>query len=111
EGKLTTRCIARVPEDVERGRVHFEVGDAHNLRDNLGPFDIGLAANLIDRMADPGRLIQRLPSLVKSGGQLILTSPYTWMEEFTPHSKWLGGREADGERISTYDTLKSLLSP
>ncbi len=111
EGVLKSRCIGRVPADIDRRRVHFEVGDAHNLRENLGLHDIVLASNLLDRMGDPGRLIQRLPTLVKPGGQLILTSPYTWMEEFTPHGKWLGGREADGEKIYTFDTLKSLLAP
>jgi 2-polyprenyl-3-methyl-5-hydroxy-6-metoxy-1,4-benzoquinol methylase len=99
-----------VPEDIDCHNVHFEAGDAHCLRENLGAFDVVLAANLIDRLADPGRLIQRLPSLVKLHGQLIITSPYTWMEEFTPHGRWLGGREVEGEKVSTYDALKVLLA-
>ena len=35
-------------------------------------------------------LLSRLPSLVVPGGQLIITSPYTWDEEFTPSENWVG---------------------
>lgn len=111
EGVLATRCIGKLPEEIKRERVHFEVGDAHRLREDLGAFDVVCAANLIDRLAEPGQFLQQLPNLVKPGGQLILTSPYTWMEEFTPQDKWLGGREADGERILTCDALKVVLAP
>ena len=31
--------------------------------------------------------------LVRPGGQLVLTSPYTWLEEYTPRSEWLGGAD------------------
>ena len=32
-----------------------------------------------------------MPALVFSGGWLIITSPYTWLEEYTPREKWLDG--------------------
>ena len=38
--------------------------------------------------------------LVRSGGQLILTSPYTWLKEFTSVPNWLGGYERDGKRFT-----------
>jgi hypothetical protein len=28
---------------------------------------------------------------VKPGGQLLLTTPFTWLEEFTPRDRWIGG--------------------
>jgi putative 4-mercaptohistidine N1-methyltranferase len=106
EGVLTTRCVARVPDHIDRRRVHFEVGDALNLREDVGEFDVVLAANVICRLADPAKLIQRLPQLVKKGGQCIITSPYSWTDEFTPTSLWLGGREIEGERMFTTETLQ-----
>ncbi len=40
---------------------------------------------------------------------LILTSPYTWLEEFTPKEKWIGGYKRDGENYTTLDGLKDIL--
>lgn len=108
EGALSTRLVARRPE-VDPARVSFETGDAMALRDDLGEFDVVLAANLIDRLADPARYLARLPALVKARGQLVLTSPYTWLEDFTPRDKWLGGYERDGMRVPTLAGLRSVL--
>lgn len=91
EGVMTTRLTARVPAEVDRARVRFETGDAMNVRADIGEFDVVLMANLIDRLSEPRRCLARLPGLVKPGGHLIITSPYTWMEEFTPQQNWLGG--------------------
>ena len=42
----------------------------------------------------PFELIERLPNLVAPGGQLLLTTPFTWLEEFTPKDKWLNGEDS-----------------
>ena len=47
---------------------------------------------------------------MKPGGQLIITSPYTWLEEFTPRANWLGGFERDGRRVTTRDGLEAALA-
>ena len=49
--------------------------------------------------------------LIVAGGHLVLTSPYTWLEEFTPREKWLGGRKVDGENVTTLDGLQAALGP
>ena len=110
EGALTTRLRARVPADISRKRAQFEHGDAQDLRADLGSFDVVLAANLVDRLAEPARFLARCPGLVKSGGQLVLTSPYTWLDEFTPKKNWLGGFAADGEPRTTLQGLSAALS-
>ena len=76
-----------------------------SLRADIGAFDVVLMANLIDRLSEPQRCLERLPGLVKPGGQLIITSPYTWMEEFTPQQNWLGGYGG----ATTRDGLRSAL--
>jgi len=111
EGDLFTPLVARAPLGVDCSRVHFEHGDALNLRLDLGSFDAVLMANLIDRLNDPRRLFERLPSLVNPGGQLVIASPYTWLEDFTPRAKWLGGFEEAGERQTTRRALQTLLDP
>lgn len=89
EGARFTRCLAKVPADIDRSRVRFETGDAMNLRDDLGKFDIVLAANLLCRLPDPAKFLARLPQLVKPGGSVVFTTPCTWLEEFTPRENWL----------------------
>ena len=69
-------------------------------------FDLVLMANLIDRLPDPARCLARLPSLIVSGGALVITSPYTWLEEYTPRDKWLVD-----EGMGTLAALKKILDP
>ena len=105
EGSLSTPLMALRPAGVDGSRVSFEVGDAMALRSDLGAFDVVLMANLIDRLREPQLCLARLPSLVRAGGQLVITSPYTWLEEFTPRGNWIGGFEQDGASITTLDGL------
>lgn len=103
EGQIETGLTAVRPPDVDAARIRFEQGDAMNLPANLGEFDVVHAANLLCRLAEPQRLLARLPSLVRKGGQLLLTTPCTWLEEFTPAGNWPQG--------STFDWLHEALSP
>jgi putative 4-mercaptohistidine N1-methyltranferase len=107
EGDICSRIQARVPAHLDRKRAHFRVADAMNLSDNLGSFDLVLAANLICRLPEPRRFLRRLPQLVNPGGQLLMTTPFTWLAEFTARGKWLGGRKEDGKR--SFEALKEVL--
>ena len=111
EGDLSNRATVFVPAGDDRYRVTFQHGDAQNLPEDLGVFDVVLMANLIDRLSDPRRCLRRLSTLMRSGGQLIITSPYTWTTEYTPKENWLGGFERDSQRVKTIGTLKELLAP
>jgi putative 4-mercaptohistidine N1-methyltranferase len=95
EGFRTERVTFELPSDIDRSRVTFAQADAHALPPELGRFEVVLAANLIDRLAQPQRFLNLLPSLIKPGGQLILTSPYTWLEDYTPREHWLATEEHD----------------
>ncbi|WP_206170787.1 putative 4-mercaptohistidine N1-methyltransferase [Phragmitibacter flavus] len=101
EGDSFTPCTAHRPEGSFSERVKFEQGDAMLLREDLGSFDVVHAANLLCRLADPQRLLQQLPALVKPGGQLLLATPCSWLEEFTPKDNWPVG--------STFEWLKERL--
>ena len=94
-----------LPDDIPRDRVRFEQGDACTLRRGLGIFDLVLMANLIDRLPDPLRCLAQLPALVAPGGALIITSPYTWLEEYTPRDRWLD------QGAGTLATLQEKLAP
>ena len=106
EGSATTLLDLHVDAAIDPNRVHFEQGDAQHIREDIGQFDVVIACNLICRLPEPIRLLQRLPQLVKPGGQLIITTPFTWLEEYTPVEHWLG----DGA-LDSFAGLRSALDP
>ena len=94
------------------GRVEFWQGDAANLKPQFTGYDLIYCGNLIDRMVSPRHFLQHIHERLNPGGLLILTSPYTWLAEFTTKDEWLGGRRMkDGHSISTLDGLKATLGP
>jgi len=102
EGPLAGPARASASPLKIRKRVRFQTGDALRLPE-LGTFDLLLAANLLDRVKDPKKLLQKvLPGLVRPGGLLLLTSPYTWSKEFTPQARWLK---------NSFPTLRKFISP
>ena len=106
EGALLDEIELKLPPDLPVDRVRFEAGDACELRSDLGKFDFVLMANLIDRLPDPARCLARMADLIAPGGALVITSPYTWLEDYTPRARWLG---AGGE--GTLAALKEFLAP
>lgn len=91
EASTFSTLTAVRPEDVDPGRVSFQQGDAMELETSLGSFDLVHAANLLCRLPEPERFLRRLPALLRPSGQLVLTTPCTWLEEFTPVSNWPEG--------------------
>jgi putative 4-mercaptohistidine N1-methyltranferase len=91
EGSHTTRVTVHRPEDSHPDRIVFLRGDALALPPEMGGYDIVHAANLLCRLGDPLKLLRRLPGLVRPGGELILTTPCTWLAEFTPPENWPRG--------------------
>ena len=112
EGDLGERVSAEVDPAVDRSRVQFRWADACALPADLMNFDAVLGANLLCRLPSPRAFLDRLGGargLVRPGGLLVLTTPCTWMESFTPREAWLGGLRRDGVPISTLDGLRAAL--
>jgi putative 4-mercaptohistidine N1-methyltranferase len=113
EGELVQYCQASLseigitPEQAER--VQFVQGDACNLKPHSESYDLVLASNLLDRLRDPRRFLHDISAKIVSGGVLIISSPYTWLEEFTPKENWIGGVRENGEALSSYQALQRLL--
>ena len=93
------------------GRVEFLQGDATNLKPQFTGYDLILAANLLDRIHDPKGFLASIHERLNVGGILVMTSPYTWLEEFTKKENWPGGIRKAGEPYWTFDALKDLLAP
>jgi len=92
-------------------RVRFYQADACNLPGKFTGYDLVLAANLIDRLYSPRKFLSTIHERINPGGLLVLTSPYTWLEEFTKKEQWLGGYREAGEPVWTLEGLKDALEP
>jgi putative 4-mercaptohistidine N1-methyltranferase len=88
EAHLKTKLIAAAPREIHSSTILFEQGDAMNLRSDLGKFDRVHAANLLCRLIEPMKLLARFQELMNNGGELVIATPCTWLEEFTPSKNW-----------------------
>ena len=95
-----------------KDKVSFTQGDACNLPEKFADYDLVFAGNLSDRLYDPTLFLNLIKDRIRQGGLLVITSPYTWLEEFTDKEKWLGGYKADtGENVTTLEGLSIALAP
>ena len=92
-----------------KDKVTFMQGDACNLKDIYTGFDLIFCSNLIDRLYYPQKFLDDIPSRINKDGLLVLLSPYTWLEDYTPKENWLGGYIKDNKEVKTLDTLKENL--
>ena len=114
EGELTeSRSVSldRLGLAKTAGRVNFMQGDACNLKEIFDDYDLVFAGNLIDRLYEPLLFLESIRSRLRAGGLLVITSPYTWLEDYTPKAKWLGGIREAGEPLTTFAGLQQTLAP
>jgi putative 4-mercaptohistidine N1-methyltranferase len=113
EGELTSLKVARLDElglADDAMRVEFSQGDACNLKPIYTNYDLVFAGNLIDRLYEPARFLNDMHQRINVGGFLVLTSPYTWLEEFTTRNHWLGGVKENGENLTTIEGIRRALA-
>ncbi|MGF1875237.1 5-histidylcysteine sulfoxide synthase [Photobacterium frigidiphilum] len=87
------------------GKVSFMQGDACNLKPQYTGYDLIYASNLIDRLGDPKQFLSSIYDRINTGGYLVITSPYTWLVDYTKKDNWLGGKKVNGENFTTLDGL------
>ena len=113
EGDLVSDRRVRLADfglEETASRVDFHQGNAHQLDEQFCDYDLVLAANLIDRLPDPGRFLAGIHRLLTVGGLLAIASPYNWLEPFTPRGKWLGGCYRAGAGRRSLDAVRRKLS-
>jgi putative 4-mercaptohistidine N1-methyltranferase len=106
EGERFTTVTRELDSQLDRSKCRFLVADALRTPDHIGTFDLVLAANLIDRVPSPANLLREIKRLVRADGHVILASPYTWLEEFTPRENWLADSTA-----STLSRIQKCVEP
>lgn len=114
EGDIARPTTARL-EDLGlaevASRVTFEVADAAALPDHHTGYDLVFAGNLIDRLHDPGAFLEGIGQCLNPGGYLVISSPYTLLEAFTPRENWIGGFYREGKPVTVLEGMKHSLEP
>jgi putative 4-mercaptohistidine N1-methyltranferase len=98
-------------------RVNFFVGDACQLpkmksqKMIQNSYDGVLLSNLLCRLPDPQACLAALPGIVNPGGVVVMVTPFSWLEQFTPRQNWLGGyyKPNTTEPIKSKDELKRIM--
>lgn len=95
EGEQTIELEAKV-DKTSAQKIDFRRADACALPPELIDFDAVLLANLLCRLPSPMSCLSRMSGprgIVRRGGLIVLTTPFTWMESFTPKELWFGGQK------------------
>lgn len=100
-GRFSTALQARLEEGTPCERIHFVRGDAAKLRApellrsvNMKGFDAVLLSNLLCRLPDPAACLRQFvedDTLLSDDGVLVLVSPNSWMEQYTPAEQFIDG--------------------
>ncbi|MCP3128892.1 5-histidylcysteine sulfoxide synthase [Shewanella sp. KJ2020] len=107
--EFKSASLAKLGYQNEAKKVNFMQGDACNLKPIYTGYDLVYASNLIDRLQDPKHFLGSIGQRINQGGYLVIASPYTWLEDYTPKEKWLGGIKIKGENFTTLDGLTETL--
>lgn len=115
EGDIFKEVVAVHEEGITTdilSKVNFSQGDACKRSEYPnGTFDGVILSNLLCRLPDPMACLNAMPKIVNKGGVVVMVTPFTWLEEFTPRKKWLGGFHdpASGEPVHSKDSLKDIM--
>lgn len=85
--------------------VLFLVADALDPPFAAASFDTVAALNLLDNVNVPLVLLSQMDALLRSGGALLLASPYEWRSDISEVSQWLENADQDAAT-----TLRQILS-
>ena len=114
EGELLAQRCVRLADFSFAEMVHkikFMHGNVLELDEDIGTFDLILAANLIDRLPDPRMFLSAVHQYMNPDGVLVIASPYDWQERFTPKAQWLGGHYRAGLPVTSLEGVSRLLEP
>eukprot|EP00929_Paragymnodinium_shiwhaense_P107891 TRINITY_DN74234_c0_g1_i1.p1 TRINITY_DN74234_c0_g1~~TRINITY_DN74234_c0_g1_i1.p1 ORF type:complete len:941 (+),score=278.77 TRINITY_DN74234_c0_g1_i1:104-2824(+) len=97
EGDISEEITAALDKHIDaaaRQKVQFHVGNACKIKADaptLGKFDGAVLANLLCRLPEPAACLDGLQEVISPGGVVVFATPFSWLEQFTHRSKWIGG--------------------
>lgn len=99
-----------------RSKVNFFTGDACDIEGmveagKLRKYDGIIMSNLLCRLPEPMACLNNLNGILNKGGVVVMVTPFSWLTEFTPRSKWLGGfyDPVSKDPIRSKDVLKDVM--
>lgn len=107
-GDQGTWLTCRRDPNVDIKRLTFMQGDACALPSHVQSFDAVLFANVLCRLKKPKQSLERMQgpdALVKPGGILVMTTPFSWLEEYTANSDWIRGISEVQKILSDFDLI------
>lgn len=107
EGSNTKVRIAFRPTGIDHTCIDFRCDDVMNILKEKEQYDVILAANLLCRLPRPKEFLENLAHLAKPSAQLIIVSPYSWLEEFTEKQNWLTHEESDENPLKALECILS----
>ena len=114
QGELLVPCnadLSKLKLDEETSKVSFYQEDACNLAPHHNDYDLIFAGNLLDRLQNPKQFLSSVHNYLSSDGILVMSSPYTLLEEYTPRENWMGGFVENGEEVTVLEGMKKVLEP
>ncbi len=90
-------------------KVSFSVADACNLTEKYADYDLIFAGNLIVRLQNPKAFLGNLRKHLAEDGVLVISSPYTLMEKYTPRENWIGGYCQNNRPVTVLDGMREIL--
>ncbi len=102
--------LANSVPQANNDRILFSQADGCNLKENFDHYDVILIQQALEQSYDPKQLLANAVSRLNPSGLLIIVSDYNYQLQITEKAKWLSGVKVNGENLSGFDALSSLLS-
>jgi len=97
-------------------KVNFFTGDACKLGEyaenkTVDTYDGIIMSNLLCRLPDPISCLNAMPHVLNKGGVLVMVTPFSWLEQYTPRNNWLGGSydPVTKEELRSQDHLQTIM--
>lgn len=92
-----------------KDNILFMQADAMNLKENYSGYDLIILPSLLEELSDQEAFLTNIHTRLNENGFLIIVSDYEWDPKKTPREKWLGGFKQDGEPVTSFDGISSVL--
>jgi putative 4-mercaptohistidine N1-methyltranferase len=103
EGDATTTATVPSFSDHLKNKIRFFQGDACQMPSipelSGKTYNAIVLANLLCRLPNPQACLTSVASLLQTGGVVLIVTPFTWLEHYTPREHWI---------IESGDSLTSL---
>ena len=93
-----------------KDRILFMQADANNLKPIYTGYDLIIVPNLLEELICPILFLKNIHERLNDHGVLMLSSGYDWDRNQTQRPHWPGGYKEDGEPVSSFNGIKSILS-